>query len=821
MTVTKEHYVNNPNSVYSADCSLRASHQVFFKSYEGDYFANGSGEVRVPLKVDSIVVDLPTEYSISGNIQLKYHQSCAVQTATGISASATTGHVKFTNAAVGMDFPRADDCSGNKIAYDLCYDLVKTGTASPTQYRFPIKIYTRDEWNRVKILTDSATITEAKPELTLAPLTPILRNSDGGSCQPAFFDFQIQNNTLYDAPNVYFAAQSSAGTTMVNITDGDNVYPDPIIASDVSIYGGNHLFAKLGTVKAGDIRKVRVYANSTVCTDAFTVYADFGCAFPAALQPDLGTATVKTASASYTALAPTIISRVVSDINVSNLCDNKTVEIEVQNARLTNIYKLMAGFKLPAGTAYVPNTAMIKYSATIGTYTAIAAGDISFPLTDSLVLDLKNSNPFNTVCGLTGSDTAILNTVRLKFDISFDACPSSNIGNMLYKVLGENYCGTIASTRGNIRINYIGSSGTKNNYLLSQATKALKMCALKNQMQTVSDTLFIKNEGGYGTSSGASSGLDEMTVAIPFDVNSFTLTNFTVLSPFSSPVFGTNAQGQMTVKVLIPAGVAIGSTIAMPMTYDITMLKDSVCLLQAPPNICFFAEFSSPLVLECAAKSLACNTLPKSIVGTSISIRSFDCCFGSLGDYVFSDTDHSNSQTAGDTPIEGMKVYLFNDAGKKIDSTLTTINGLYKFDDLFSGTYSVQFVAPVGKAFVTNNTGTDDQDSDAGIDGKTGTYTINGNKIIINPKTNVIEAWSKINGGDNFKQLISSQKKALEKTTYQFTVQYNMELKDTFLVLIADKETARDGRSNAESIHSRIAWRYGPTPPFTPIKMPN
>ena len=104
---------------------------------------------------------------------------------------------------------------------------------------------------------------------------------------------------------------------------------------------------------------------------------------------------------------------------------------------------------------------------------------------------------------------------------------------------------------------------------------------------------------------------------------------------------------------------------------------------------------------------------------------------------------------------------------------------------------------------------------------ETGTYTINGNKIIINPKTNVIEAWSKINGGDNFKQLISSQKKALEKTTYQFTVQYNMELKDTFLVLIADKETARDGRSNAESIHSRIAWRYGPTPPFTPIKMPN
>ena len=104
---------------------------------------------------------------------------------------------------------------------------------------------------------------------------------------------------------------------------------------------------------------------------------------------------------------------------------------------------------------------------------------------------------------------------------------------------------------------------------------------------------------------------------------------------------------------------------------------------------------------------------------------------------------------------------------------------------------------------------------------ETGTYTISGNKIIINPTTNVIEAWSKINNGDNFKQLIASQKQPLEKTTYQFTIQYDTELKDTYLLLIADKETARDGRSNAESIHSRVAWRYGPTPPFTPIIMPN
>jgi hypothetical protein len=372
---------------------------------------------------------------------------------------------------------------------------------------------------------------------------------------------------------------------------------------------------------------VRVYATTAVCADNFNVYTDFGCAFPATSQPDLGTATIKTAAASYSALAPTIVSYVVSDINVTNLCDNKTIEIEIRNARLANIYKLKAGFKLPTGTTYVPNSAMIKYTATTATYTSIGAGDISFPIVDSLIIDLRNSNPFNTVCGLTGADTAILNTLRIKFDLSLDACPSSALSNMPYKVLGENYCGTSSSTRGNIRINYIGSGGNKNNYSLSPTTKELYICALKNQTQTVADTLFIKNEGGYGTSSGASSGLDEMTVAIPFDINSFTVTNFTVLAPFTSPVFGTNAQGQMTVKVLIPSGVAVGSSIEMPFTYDITMKKDSVCLLHAAPHFCFFAEFSTPLVLECAAKSLACNAASKTPVGTGISLRAFACCF--------------------------------------------------------------------------------------------------------------------------------------------------------------------------------------------------
>ncbi|MDZ7898296.1 MAG: SdrD B-like domain-containing protein [Arcicella sp.] len=87
---------------------------------------------------------------------------------------------------------------------------------------------------------------------------------------------------------------------------------------------------------------------------------------------------------------------------------------------------------------------------------------------------------------------------------------------------------------------------------------------------------------------------------------------------------------------------------------------------------------------------------------------------GSIGDFVFNDTDNSNTQTSGDTPISGVKVYLLDNAGVKLDSTVTDASGKYLFDSLVAGTYSVQFVKPAGLNFVTPSTGGDPtKDSDA------------------------------------------------------------------------------------------------------------
>jgi hypothetical protein len=740
LTVTKEHFISNPNAVYSAACGLRASNKVFFKSYEGNYFDNGSGEVRVPLKIDSIVIDLPTEYQITaGTIKLKYYQGCTeITDATSIANSAATGHVVFTNptSTTGGDFPRADDCSGNKTAYDLCYDLVKTGSSAPTLYRYGIKIYTRDEFGKVIVMRDSASISEDMPELTLTPIVPTFTINDAGVCQPYFVEYLIQNNTLYDAPNTYFAATSTTNTTVINVTDGVNTYTDPIALTDTSHYAVNNIFAKLGTIKAGDKRIVRVYGTTTVCSEVLKVYANFGCAYPAGNKP-VASPTLDSSNYSFNSQAPAILSHVVADLNVMNLCDNKTIEIEIKNAKFSNIYKMLAGFKLPFGAQYVANTAQIKYTTSTGTYTTIPVGNVTMPIADSLVLNLKDNAPFNTPCGLTGADSSVFSTVRIRFDIAFNACPLTSLSQLPYKISGENFCGLASSTRGNVRVNYVGAGGNKNIFELSPISKSLDMCAKKNETQSFSDTLYIKNKGGYGTLSGPTSGLDSMLIAMPFDINEFTLANLTVYSPFGTPVFGTNALGQMTMRVLIPAGLAVGNVTAMPMTYDLTPKKDSICLLGSNPHLCFFAQFSAPVLLECAAKSLFCNSVSKAPVGTGLSVRGFNCCFGSIGDYVFMDNDGSNTQTAGDMPLPNVRVYLLNNAGVRIDSTLTDNTGKYKFMNLFAGTYSIEFVAPAGKSVVTADSGDDTLDSDAGTNGKTGTYTIDVSKPLGDPARDI------------------------------------------------------------------------------------
>jgi len=86
----------------------------------------------------------------------------------------------------------------------------------------------------------------------------------------------------------------------------------------------------------------------------------------------------------------------------------------------------------------------------------------------------------------------------------------------------------------------------------------------------------------------------------------------------------------------------------------------------------------------------------------------------SLGDYVWLDQDEDGQQDAGESGIDGVTVYLYEDGNPiPIASTVTAGGGLYSFTNLTPGDYFVEFVLPDGYTFTSANIGGDAMDSDA------------------------------------------------------------------------------------------------------------
>jgi hypothetical protein len=97
-----------------------------------------------------------------------------------------------------------------------------------------------------------------------------------------------------------------------------------------------------------------------------------------------------------------------------------------------------------------------------------------------------------------------------------------------------------------------------------------------------------------------------------------------------------------------------------------------------------------------------------------------------IGNYVWEDIDHDGQQDANEPPVPGVTVNLKNASGTVIQTTVTDANGEYYFLSLPPGTYSVQFVIPMGFDYTAPNQGDDALDSDIvpGMNGMTGTYVL-------------------------------------------------------------------------------------------------
>ena len=108
----------------------------------------------------------------------------------------------------------------------------------------------------------------------------------------------------------------------------------------------------------------------------------------------------------------------------------------------------------------------------------------------------------------------------------------------------------------------------------------------------------------------------------------------------------------------------------------------------------------------------------------------------SIGDYVWWDVNRDGQQGAGEDPVPGVTVKLFDAMGVLVDSTTTDGAGYYNFAGLLPGTdYTVQFVKPGDTSFTTRNvTGSDDVDSDASlVDGTVSVKTPSGGSNLTGP----------------------------------------------------------------------------------------
>ena len=89
----------------------------------------------------------------------------------------------------------------------------------------------------------------------------------------------------------------------------------------------------------------------------------------------------------------------------------------------------------------------------------------------------------------------------------------------------------------------------------------------------------------------------------------------------------------------------------------------------------------------------------------------------SIGNYVWWDTNRDGVQDAGEAPVAGVTVTLYQADGTKLGTATTDASGFYSFTDLTPGQpYYVIFTAPADATFTLANAGSNDViDSDANV----------------------------------------------------------------------------------------------------------
>ncbi len=98
---------------------------------------------------------------------------------------------------------------------------------------------------------------------------------------------------------------------------------------------------------------------------------------------------------------------------------------------------------------------------------------------------------------------------------------------------------------------------------------------------------------------------------------------------------------------------------------------------------------------------------------------------GSIGDYVWLDSNRNGIQELGELPLSKVVVQLFDERNKLIKSTQTNSSGKYEFKDVSAGKYYVKFTVPNAYTVTKKSQGSNNtKDSDANNNGKTSLFSL-------------------------------------------------------------------------------------------------
>ena len=168
-------------------------------------------------------------------------------------------------------------------------------------------------------------------------------------------------------------------------------------------------------------------------------------------------------------------------------------------------------------------------------------------------------------------------------------------------------------------------------------------------------------------------------------------------------------------------------TVSIPPPYNtgdpITWYKNSIEITPSTPGVTINPDQSLSIQsIGSYTFETTANTCPAT---GCCPIQILEGPYGSIGDFVWLDTNNDGLQTSGETGIENVKVYLKDQFGAILDSTLTSSTGAYLFDSLLDGNYQIQFILPADKAFtLANNAASDSLDSDVDILGNSPIITL-------------------------------------------------------------------------------------------------